>query len=112
MRNKEDSSSSFLKLYLILIKILVRLVRLDRMDKAYMYNQLKTMIKVPQIAMDILKKKWKVADLEEWFHLAFWAWNGLMLGHPEIALLEMDTQRNTRLTSFVALLLFVAATPA
>lgn len=38
-----------------------------------MYNQLKTMIKVPQIAMDILKKKWKVADLEEWFHLAFWA---------------------------------------
>ena len=77
-----------------------------------MYNQLKTMIKVPQIAMDILKKKWKVAHLEEWFHLAFWAWNGLMLGHPEIALLEMDTQRNTRLTSFVALLLFVAATPA
>ena len=53
-----------------------------------------------------------MADLEEWFHLAFWAWNGLMLGHPEIALLEMDTQRNTRLTSFVALLLFVAATPA
>lgn len=77
-----------------------------------MYHQLKTMIKVPQIAMDILKKKWKVADLEEWFHLAFWAWNGLMLGHPEIALLEMDTQRNTRLTSFAALLLFVAATPA
>ena len=73
-----------------------------------MYNQLKTMIKVPQIAMDILKKKWKVADLEEWFHLAFWAWNG----HPEFALLEMGTQRNTRLTSFVALLLFVAATPA
>ena len=47
------------------------------------------MIKVPQIAMDILKKKWKVADLEEWFHLAFWAWNGLMLGHPEFALLEI-----------------------
>ena len=34
------------------------------------------------------------------------------LGHPEFALLEMGTQRNTRLTSFVALLLFVAATPA
>ena len=77
-----------------------------------MYNPLKTMIKVPQIAMDILKKKWKVADLEEWFHVAFWAWNGLMLGHPELALLEMGTQRNTRLTSFVGLLLFVAATPA
>ena len=80
--------------------------------KAYMYNQLKTLIKVPQIAMDILKKKWKVAYLEEWFHLAFWAWNGLMLGHPEFALLEIGTQRNTRLTSSVALLLFVAATPA
>lgn len=49
-----------------------------------MYNQLKTMIKVPQIVMYILKKKWKVADLEEWFHLAFWAWNGLMLGHPQV----------------------------
>lgn len=53
-----------------------------------------------------------MADLEEWFHLAFWAWNGLMLGHPEFALLEMGTQQNTRLTSFVGLLLFVAATPA
>lgn len=53
-----------------------------------------------------------MADLEEWFHLAFWAWNGLMLGHPEFALFEIGTQQNTRLTSSVALLLFVAATPA
>jgi len=73
MRNKEDSSSSSssLKLYLIHIKILVRLVRETGWIKAY--NQLKTMIKVPQVAMDILRKKWGVADLEEWFHLAFWA---------------------------------------
>ena len=41
------------------------------------------MIKVPQVAMDILRKKWGVADLEEWFHLAFWAYNRLILGHPE-----------------------------
>lgn len=53
-----------------------------------MYNQLKTMIKVPQIAMDILKKKWKVADLEEWFHLAFWAWNGLMLGTSRVCIVR------------------------
>ena len=84
MRNKEDSSSSSLKLYLIHIKILVRLVRGTGWIKAY--NQLKTMKEVPQVTMDILRKKWGVADLEEWFHLAFWAWNGLMLGHPEFAL--------------------------
>lgn len=71
MRNKEDSSSSSLKLYLIHIKILVRLVKGTGWIKAY--NHLKTMIEVPQVAMDILRKKWGVADLEEWFHLAFWA---------------------------------------
>ena len=106
MRNKEDSSSSSLKLYLIHIKILVRLVKGTGWIKAY--NQLKTMIKVSQVVMDILRKKWGVADLEEWFHLVFWAYNRLMLGHPEFPVLEIGTTLTPSLTP----LLFVAATPA